>query len=66
MNTITEIEKLPLHIQQEVLDYAEFLSQKYQKESVVHNSWIQNITRGKATGETASETTINMRRESQW
>jgi hypothetical protein len=67
MNVKVEIEKLPPQVQQEVFDYVEFLVQKYENTSPpTLDPWIKNIERGRSVGISASETTVNMRGESQW
>jgi hypothetical protein len=66
MNVIAEIEKLPPHVQQEVFDYIEFLINKYNDEKTNPELWIKNIKRGKSIGESASETNVKLRGESEW
>ncbi len=66
MNVITEIEKLPPHVQQEVFDYIEFLINKYNEKNTNPEMWIKDIKRGKSIGESSSETTVKLRGESEW
>lgn len=68
MKTIKELEKLPEPLKREVLDYAEYLSRKYNIDVKKQGKkkWADVSKRGSSKGETGSETVNRMRGEDRW
>lgn len=65
MSNIIKVEELPEHIKKEVLHYAEYLLNKYNREKK-ERAWLKNLRRGNSKGEMASETIVKMRSEEKW
>ncbi len=68
MIKIEELQKLPEPLQREVMDYAEYLLQKYHADNreYVRRNWADVKKRGRSSGETASETVLRIREEEIW
>ncbi|MFW5709881.1 MAG: DUF2281 domain-containing protein [Bacteroidota bacterium] len=65
MKTIKDLEKIPEPLKREVLDYAEYLSKKYNVDvkQQCKKRWADVSKRGSSQGETGSETINRMRGE---
>ena len=63
MKTIKDLEKLPEPLKREVLDYAEYLTKKYNVDvkQQVKKKWADVRKRGSSIGETGSDTVNRMR-----
>lgn len=66
MSSKIKLEEIPDEIREEVIDYAEYLMEKYKKIKTIRGKWLKNVNRGRPIGEMASVTVEKTREEERW
>jgi uncharacterized protein involved in type VI secretion and phage assembly len=70
MSSIQQFANLPPDIQQEVLDFMEYLAARrgitLHGTQVAQSHWLSRVNRGKANDEKVSDTVIRLRSEERW
>ncbi len=65
MTTFQEIENLPDPLKQEILDFAEYVIMKHNVVRKKNTKWVDVKTRGESMNESASQTIVKMRNETE-